>query len=127
MYYKVQSGEADDVPGPIIGNLDELVDNYKKNRNYGWKRDWRSSYVIHGYSNAIRDLKAEYLFKPYQGFTPEYILSQQSNIGRALYPALKDAIDNGFLTVNTTTITTNTTTTTITTPTSNTTTSVVVA
>lgn len=99
MYYKVQLEEADDVPGPVK-SFDELVDNYKKERKFGWKRDWRNSYVIHGYSNAVRDLKAEWLFNPYKGFTPDYILSQQSNIGRALYPALKDAIDKGFLVLN---------------------------
>jgi hypothetical protein len=98
MFYKVH-GEDDGIPdyGPPPQTVDDLVNNYDFIRNKGWRKDWRNSYVIHGFSNAVRDLKAMWMFEPYGGFTPAYVLARQSNIARALYPALQHAIETGFL------------------------------
>jgi len=98
MFYKVHEevDESKDTPPPAK-TVDDLVNNYSFERNLGWRKDWRNTYVIHGFSNAIRDTKAWWMFEPFGGFTPEYVLSRTSNIARALYPALKDALDSGFL------------------------------
>lgn len=98
MFYKVHK-EVDDSSDvlPPSNSVDELVDKYHFERHYGWRKDWRNTYIIHGFSNAIRDANAWWMFDPYGGFTPEYVLSRTSNIARALYPALKDAIDTGIL------------------------------
>lgn len=47
--------------------------------------------------SAIRVRKAEYMFKEFKTFSPEYIYSRRSNIGRALYPALTNMMETGFL------------------------------
>lgn len=78
----------------------DLINQYRYHRNYGWKRDWRNTYLIHGYSNAVRDEKMDWMFGRFGGFSPEYIMAKSSNIARALYPALQHAIENGFLPLN---------------------------
>jgi hypothetical protein len=102
MFYKVHQEAASEERNLAVDNLpvttvDELIQNYSFRRDFEWRKDWRYTYVIHGFSNAIRDLDAWWMFEPYGGFTPKYILSRTSNIGRALYPALKAALDSGLL------------------------------
>ncbi|UZJ53759.1 hypothetical protein CBS101457_003079 [Exobasidium rhododendri] len=98
MFYKVHpEPEPLQEMAPVAKSIDELVNNYSFERRFGWKKDWRNSYVIHGFSNAIRGADAWWMFGEFKGFTPEYVLSQSSNIGRALYPALQNALDTGVL------------------------------
>lgn len=103
MFYKVHNDEGDlrktlqKDGAPTAATVEDLVSNYRFDRQWGWRKDWRNSYVIHGFSNAIRDTNAWWMFEPYGGFTPKYILSRTSNIARALYPALRHALDSGFL------------------------------
>jgi hypothetical protein len=100
MYYKIHDlDDGTEVPNSPA-NVEEVVEKYGKGGDHKWRRDWRNTYVVHGFSNSIRDNHAQWVFDPYPGFTPEYILSQRSNIGRALYPALIHAIENGFISVD---------------------------
>ena len=67
-----------------------------------WRRDWRSSYVLHGWTSAIRPNfdskeKIERAFGRFGGITLEYVLARNSNFARAVYPAVKDALDKGLL------------------------------
>ena len=41
--------------------------------------------------------KADEIFGKFKDVTPEYVLAQNSNFARAVYPAVKHAMDNGVL------------------------------
>jgi len=58
--------------------------------NRGWKYDWRASYVVHG-------AEFEMNFGEFGGVTPRYVLEGNSNFGRAVYAAVKDAVDKGII------------------------------
>ena len=68
-------------------------------RGPGWTTDWSATYSIHGWTTGINDQDAWHIFGPYRTLTPEYVLAHRSNVARALYPAVKDAIDSGVLTL----------------------------
>lgn len=102
MFYMVHDEDPQWDEPHLAMTVDEIVAAYDYEFNmkgFGWRKDWRKTYVIHGFSNALRadqHLRST-VFGEFGGFTPDYILSRRSNIGRALYPALRNAIDSGFL------------------------------
>ncbi|KAH8898612.1 putative glycosyl transferase [Thozetella sp. PMI_491] len=58
-----------------------------------WARDWSSTYLLHGFKPARNN-------NPVEGFehvTPSYILDRQSNIARAVYPAVRDMYQRGLI------------------------------
>jgi hypothetical protein len=101
VFYKVHEGDGEELHGeePLSPprDQDELINRYRYRRDYGWRRDWRDTYVIHGYSNAVREERMDWMFGRYGSFTPLYVLARKSNIARALYPALQHALETGFL------------------------------
>lgn len=102
MFYKVHN-KPDGKPEPMGAtptSVDEAVSSYIHDRDWGWRRDWRLTYVIHGFSNAVRAEKAEWMFDQYKSFTPRYVLARKANIARALYPALQDALRSGILQIS---------------------------
>ena len=67
-----------------------------------WRRDWRTSYILHGWTSAIGDNfktreKKMTVFGQYGGITLDYVLARNSNFARAVYPAVRDALDKGVL------------------------------
>jgi len=82
-------------------NLTDFIENFELGGPATWRRDWRSSYVLHGWTSGIQmnmDEKArDELFGEYGAITPAYVLARNSNFARAVYPAVKSAIDNDFM------------------------------
>lgn len=89
----VKTFQEMDAPSPF----DDITSTFQFDKKWGWRRDWRRTWVIHGFSNELRARKAQWMFKEFNWFSPAYVLSQRSNIGRALYPALRHMLDSGFL------------------------------
>ena len=59
------------------------------------RKDWNTSYAVHGFNSA---LAAENInFGIFGGITLDYVLAQSSNFARAVYPAVKHALDNGVI------------------------------
>lgn len=82
-------------------NLTEFYENFQLYGPKTWKRDWRSSYVLHGWTSGIRneldDQGRAAMFGGFGDITPEYVLARNSNFARAVYPAVRHALDNGVL------------------------------
>ena len=96
----------DDPGKPIINNKDsqnmeEFIRNFELHKPKTWQHDWRSSYVLHGFTSGIQgqlnDAEREEMFGKFGGITLDYVLAQNSNFARAVYPAVKHALDNGYL------------------------------
>ena len=67
-----------------------------------WRRDWRSSSVLHGWHSGIRQNirgkeAMEQMFGRFGDVTLEYVLARNSNFARAVYPAVRNALDVGIL------------------------------
>ena len=66
-----------------------------------WQVDFRSSYALHGWTSGIEtqlnDDERKELFGDFGGITLDYVLAQNSNFARAVYPAVKHALDQGYL------------------------------
>lgn len=81
-------------------NLTEFINNFTlRPKKDSWQVDWRLSYAMHGWTSAIKRSfnSTKELIGEYDGITLEYILARNSNFARALYPAVKDALEKGFL------------------------------
>ena len=80
-------------------NLTEFIDNFTLWPEDSWRVDWRLSYVMHGWTSAIKQYfeNTKELIGEYDEITLEYILARNSNFARAVYPAVKDALERGFL------------------------------
>lgn len=66
-----------------------------------WRWNWSQSWTIHGYFHALDATQGEErrnIFGPYGDITLDYLLARNSNFARAVYPALRDALDSGILT-----------------------------
>lgn len=79
--------------------VDDIVASYTLEREAGWRYDWRLTNSIHGWSNGIKSGNLWHYFGSFGSLTPEYVLSGRSNVARALYPALKAALDRGYLVI----------------------------
>ncbi len=103
------SSSADDSPSPEtnnrnpLSNLTDFTSHFHLWPPQSWRRDWRLSYVLHGWTSAIKsnfdgDENAAELFGEYEeGISLDYVLARNSNFARAVYPAVKDALERGFL------------------------------
>ena len=80
-------------------NLTEFINNFTLWPEDSWRVDWRLSYVMHGWTSAIKQYfeNTKELIGEYDEITLEYILARNSNFARAVYPAVKDALEKGFL------------------------------
>lgn len=61
-----------------------------------WQVDWRLSYILHGWNHIVQDEKDQ-LFGRYGDISLEYVMAQDSNFARAVFPAVKHAWDSGVL------------------------------
>ena len=85
---------------PNATNLTDFISNFTlSHEEDSWRLDWRLSYTMHGWTSAIKqNFKiTKELIGEYDGITLEYILARNSNFARAVYPAVKDALEKGFL------------------------------
>ena len=102
MIYGVHENEG---PQPAndrnLRNLSDFIHNFELGGPKTWHRDWRSSYVLHGWTSGIErnmDEEARHeLFGSFGGITPAYILARDSNFARAVFPVVQHAIDRGML------------------------------
>jgi hypothetical protein len=79
--------------GPRNFNLTTFMKSFELRPAYGGRADWRASYAIHGWNSQTGG--REWLFGDFGGIT--YISARNSNFARALYPALKHALDAGVI------------------------------
>lgn len=82
-------------------NMTDFIDNFQMDKSNAWKRDWRCSYVLHGWTSGI-DMNMDEnsrkgLFGEFGAITPAYVMARNSNFARAVYPAVKHAIDHDVL------------------------------
>ena len=88
-----------------IDNLTDFIENFQLIPPNTWQRDWRLSYTLHGWTSSLLGGTQTWLstdeskgiFGAFDGINFEYVLAQNSNFARAVYPAVKHALDNGFL------------------------------
>ena len=84
-----------------VQNLTSFIENFELYPPKTWQRDWRSSYVLHGWTSGIEKQLTEgeriAMFGEFGDITLEYVLARNSNFARAVYPAVRHALDNGFL------------------------------
>ena len=83
-------------------NLTDFTENFQLWPPESWRIDWRPSYTLHGWTTAIKDNfrgdeEKRELFGKHDGISLDYVMAQNSNFARALYPAVKDAVAKGFL------------------------------
>lgn len=87
--------DDDDPEITSSSNVEEFVRSFKMDYPATWVQDRRSSYVLHGFNSGIRHYRS--LFREFDGITVDYVLARKSNFARAVYPAVKHAIDNGVI------------------------------
>ena len=83
-------------------NLTEYVHNFHLDPPATWKRDWRLSYVLHGWMSALKrnveKLEEREGFGDFsEGITLDYVLAGRSNFALAVRPAVRHALDTGVL------------------------------
>ncbi|MCJ1279304.1 hypothetical protein MMC21_007128 [Puttea exsequens] len=90
-------------------NLTDFLTHFTTAKPDTWKRDWRMSYTLHGWNHGIdafTDAEKVALFGADESLegggisellTLEYVMKQTSNFARAVYPAVKAAVDEGVL------------------------------
>ncbi|KAL2038813.1 hypothetical protein N7G274_008571 [Stereocaulon virgatum] len=81
--------------------FESFIANFKLWQDETWERDWRTSYVLHGWTSAISSYLDETeqleVFGSDQGITLDYVLEGTSNFALAVLPAVKHAVENGIL------------------------------
>ncbi|PWN24373.1 hypothetical protein BDZ90DRAFT_228849 [Jaminaea rosea] len=97
MYYEVHDDDPNFREPETPQRGQDITTTFQYDFDWGWRRDWRRTWIVHGFSNELRARKAYHLFKEFQNFTPAYVLSRRANIARALFPALKEMLDTGLL------------------------------
>lgn len=83
-------------------NLTEYVENFHLDPPETWKRDWRLSYVLHGWTSSLKrnveKLEEREGFGDFsEGITLDYVLAGRSNFALAVRPAVRHALDTGVL------------------------------
>ena len=58
-----------------------------------WEADYSSTYALH----AFRSTDHSVPINNFDGITMEYVLARQSNFARAVYPAIRHAIEAGIV------------------------------
>ena len=90
-----------------LENITDFIDHFEQRQperpKDTWHVEWRLSYTLYGWNFAVEGL-IEYLkrgddhvFGSFGSITLEYVLSQKSNFARAVYPAVRHAVDSGWL------------------------------
>jgi Glycosyltransferase sugar-binding region containing DXD motif len=74
-------------------NLTTFMKDFVLRPSWSWRIDWRQSYAVHGWNSQTNGQ----LFGEFKGITMEYVLARNSNFARAVYPALKHALDTGVI------------------------------
>ena len=82
-------------------NLTEFIDDFTMDWPDTWRRDWRYSYILHGWTSGIRmnmdESAQDELFGEFRAITPNYILANNSNFAIAVSPAMQHAFNSGLL------------------------------
>lgn len=76
-------------------NLTTFMDSFVLRPGWSWRIDWRQSYAVHGWNSQA--MGQGWLFGEYKTITMKYVLARNSNFARAVYPAVKHALDAGFI------------------------------
>jgi hypothetical protein len=79
-------------------NLTTFINSFQLYPPKTWRKDWRVSYAIHGWNNNIHI--GDEIFGEFGGITLKYVLAKSSNFARAVYPAIKNALDEGVIRVD---------------------------
>ncbi|KAF6224288.1 hypothetical protein HO133_010863 [Letharia lupina] len=103
-------GQCNDVGKPAVNNhpidnLTDFIENFQLIPPNTWQRDWRLSNTLHGWTSSLlggtqtllSTDESKKIFGAFDGINFEYVQAQNSNFARAVYPAVKHALDNGFL------------------------------
>lgn len=80
---------------PLNFNLTTFIKSFELRPAYQGRADWRASYAVHGWNSQLRG--RDWLFGDFGGITLKYISARNSNFARALYPAMKHALDAGVI------------------------------
>jgi hypothetical protein len=80
---------------PLNFNLTNFIKSFELRPASGGRADWRASYAVHGWNSQTGG--REWLFGDFGGITLKYISARNSNFARALYPAMKHALDAGVI------------------------------
>jgi hypothetical protein len=91
--YQVHDGEYTEPSSS--SNVASFIQSFKMDLPKTWVRDWRNSYAVHGFNSGLHMYKS--YFGAYGGITVAYVVARNSNFARAVYPAVKHAIDNGVI------------------------------
>ena len=62
-----------------------------------WGTSFCESFAVHGWSSAIARMIKDGFLAEFGGINVEYVLARRSHFARAVYPAVKHAIDTGVL------------------------------
>lgn len=81
-------------PEIVVGGASENGNSATNDHTSSWEVDYSSSYVLHAFKAAGNKKIAN--FNP-EGISMRYLLAQQSNFARAVYPAVKHAVDAGII------------------------------
>ncbi|KAL6714762.1 hypothetical protein ACLMJK_008187 [Lecanora helva] len=100
--YDVHNDDEDDDKSPDMEGSIPFEEYFTGHVPNTWRRDWRTSYILHGWTSAIgnnlgTDKMMEETFGRFGGITLEYVLARNSNFARAVYPAVRHALDKGVL------------------------------
>ncbi len=60
---------------------------------HSWEYEFSATYTLHAFNNVNGE------YAGFKGITLEYVLRRQSNLAKAVYPAVKHALDTGVLPV----------------------------
>ena len=77
-------------------NLIEYIEDFELKDLETWRKDWRLSYVLHGWTHGIEIEGKAGELGDFGGITVDYVLAQRSNFARAVYPAVKHALEEGY-------------------------------
>jgi hypothetical protein len=75
-------------------NLTSLTESFKLHPVWRGELPLSESYALHGWNHAIGNVTR---FGEFGGITLEYVLARSSNFARAVYPAVKHALDQGVI------------------------------
>ena len=106
--YKMHEDDGGPEPETPLENADPFnVTTFIQSFQYGkprasWHYDWRTSYAVHGWNHNLWETRN--LFGKYgrgvRGITLGYVLERNSNFARAVYPAVKHALENGVIKIS---------------------------
>ena len=95
-------GLHDSVETPTSGSTDSrnftnFLETFEMSEPTTWQKDWKLSYVLHGWNSGIEFNQLEGMFESFGGISLEYVLAKRSNFARAVYPAVRHALNEGYL------------------------------